>query len=224
MPQTFPSEWHSALVLMPHPDDPEWGGMSAAIAKWTSLGRHVRYALACRGEAGIVGMSAEQAGPLREAEQRRAAAIVGVDDVEFWNVPDGNILNTPQLRLIITNTLVRLKPDVVLTVYGGAEWLPGVPNQRDHMEFAAAVKQACDDMADPPSWVFACGPGATHFEPVDDYIEAAVASLAAHHVYLSVLDPQTPVLRQAREQIDRTTPVRPDLGTQRAAQFVIVRG
>ena len=82
----FPSDWDSALVLVPHPDDPEYG-VAAAVAKWTASGKTVRYALASRGEVGIEGMPAEQAGPLREGEQRRSAAIVGVEDVRVLGLP-----------------------------------------------------------------------------------------------------------------------------------------
>ncbi|MGB3524159.1 MAG: PIG-L family deacetylase, partial [Mycobacterium sp.] len=76
-PLPFPEDWASLLVLVPHPDDPEYG-VAAAVAKWTAAGKTVRYALASSGEAGIAGMEPGQAGPLREDEQRRAAAIVGV--------------------------------------------------------------------------------------------------------------------------------------------------
>jgi LmbE family N-acetylglucosaminyl deacetylase len=31
----FPAEWRRALVLVPHPDDPEYG-VGAAVAKWTT--------------------------------------------------------------------------------------------------------------------------------------------------------------------------------------------
>jgi LmbE family N-acetylglucosaminyl deacetylase len=139
--EPFPADWHTAVVLMPHPDDPEYGS-AAAVAKWTSAGKRVCYVLASSGEAGIAGMPPEQAGPLREAEQRRAAMIVGVRDVDFWDFPDGNMRNSPKLRRKIADTLAKLKPDVALTVYGGTEIAPGIPNQRDHMEFAAAVLAA----------------------------------------------------------------------------------
>jgi LmbE family N-acetylglucosaminyl deacetylase len=66
-PKPFPSDWASAVVLVPLPDDPEY--LSAAVAKWTAAGRHVTYVLASRGEAGIDGMPAEQAASVREAEQ-----------------------------------------------------------------------------------------------------------------------------------------------------------
>ncbi len=92
--QPFPTDWRTALVLVPHPDDPEYG-CAAAVAKWTAAGKTVHYALASRGEAGIAGMAPEDAGPVREGEQRRSAAIVGVDDVQFWDFPDGAPSATP---------------------------------------------------------------------------------------------------------------------------------
>lgn len=203
-PQPFPHDWASLLVLVPHPDDPEYG-VAAAVAKWTAAGKTVRYALASSGEAGIAGMEPERAGPLREQEQRRAAAIVGVADVDFWGFPDSNITNTPELRAKISAVIGEVRPDVVVAIYGGAEFGSGMPNQRDHIEFAAAVTDAWDMCVDPPRWLFQGGPGPTHVEDVQDYLEVATQSLAAHEVYLSVLDPATPVGEQARRVVEMTT-------------------
>jgi len=216
----FPTEWDSALVLVPHPDDPEYG-VAAAVAKWTSSGKTVRYALACRGEVGIAGMAPEEAAPLREAEQRRSAAIVGVGNVEFWDFPDSQIFDTPRLRDKIAATIADLRPDVVITLYSGPEWAPGAPNQRDHIEFSKAVAGAIYSMSDPPRWFFETGPDGTHGETVDDFIEVAVESLAAHHVYLSVYDPNTPVTEQARQQVERSTPPRPEFGGRRTVEFIL---
>jgi hypothetical protein len=60
-------------------------------------------------------------------------------------------------------------------------------------------------MSPRPRWLFVHGPEVTHVETVDGYIDAAVDSLAAHDKYLSVLDPQTPVVEQARRQVDWAT-------------------
>ncbi|PIB76127.1 PIG-L family deacetylase [Mycolicibacterium brumae] len=153
----FPSDWSSALVLVAHPDDPEYG-MAAAV-----------------------------------------------DEVEFWGFPDSELFNTPELREKIAETIVRVNPDIVLSLYGGPEWGPGLPNQRDHIEFAAAVVEAFDELPDPPRGLFVNGPGSTHAVEVDDFTELAVDSLAEHDVYLSVLAPDTPVIDQARAQVDMTT-------------------
>jgi hypothetical protein len=50
-----------------------------------------------------------------------------------------------------------------------------------------------------------------------------VASLAAHEVYLSVLDPDTPVMEQARKQVDMSTEPRQDFGGQRTVTFILRR-
>lgn len=219
--QPFPTDWRTALVLVPHPDDPEYG-IGAAVAKWTAEGKSVHYALASRGEAGIAGMPAEQAGPIREGEQRRSAAIVGVDDVVFWDFPDSDIRNTPELRAKIAETITAIAPDVVITIYSGPSWAPDAPNQSDHIEFSQAVAAAFDSLPAPPRWLFENGPEPTHGEVIDDYVDVAVDSLAAHKVYLEVLDPGTPVVEQARRQVDMSTPKSSELGG-RIAEFILKR-
>lgn len=223
MYQPFPTDWRRALVLVPHPDDPEYG-VAAAVAKWTSQGKQVHYALACRGEVGIPGIPPEECGPLREREQRTSAAVVGVDEVTFWDFPDSQILNTPELRAKIAETITELAPDLVITIYSGPEWEPGAPNQRDHIEFSNAVADAYDSLPDPPRWLFENGPNGTHGEVVDGFIDLAVESLAAHDVYLSVYDPDTPVLEQARKQVDMTTtPPLPGIDGERSVEFILKR-
>ena len=217
--QPFPGEWRSALVLVPHPDDPEYG-IGAAVAAWTAAGKAVSYVLATRGEAGIAGMSPGQAGPLREREQRRSAEVVGVTDVRFWDFPDGLLRDGPELRERIAAAITDIAPDVVITIYRGAQWAPGAPNQRDHIEFAHAVEAAFDSLPHRPRWLFENGPDATHGQPVDGFVDIAVASLAAHEVYLTVLDPDTPVLEQARNQVEATTPAEPSLRGRPTVRFI----
>src|SRR6266516_7895772 len=82
--------WTSALAVVAHPDDLEYG-TAAAIARWTAQGKRIAYCLATSGEAGIDGMTPDESGPLREQEERASAAIVGVDVVEFLGYPDGMV-------------------------------------------------------------------------------------------------------------------------------------
>src|SRR6185312_16603001 len=123
--------WSSALAIVAHPDDLEYGAASA-IARWTSQGKHVVYCLATSGEAGIDGIEPERAGPLREQEQRASAAIVGVDVVEFLGHPDGMLEYGLALRRDIARAIRRHRPDVVITGYFGDSWAPGMLNQADH--------------------------------------------------------------------------------------------
>src|SRR5699024_742086 len=134
LPDPFPTDRTRCLVLVAHPDDPEYG-MSPAVARWTAEGRSVVYVLASSGEAGIEGMLPSVAGPIREEEQRRSSAVVGVDQVEFMGFPDSRIVNNAELRDSIADAIRRHRPDVVLSLYSGPEFAPGFPNQSDHMEF-----------------------------------------------------------------------------------------
>ena len=85
--EAFPGDWSRALCIVAHPDDLEYGA-AGAIARWTAAGKDVIYLLVTRGEAGIDGMSPDEVGPLREAEERASAAVVGVETVEFL---DGHV-------------------------------------------------------------------------------------------------------------------------------------
>jgi LmbE family N-acetylglucosaminyl deacetylase len=82
--------WTTALAVVAHPDDLEYG-VAGAIARWTAQGKRITYCLATSGEAGIDQMRPEEAGPLREQEQHAAAEIVGVQDVWFLGHPDGMV-------------------------------------------------------------------------------------------------------------------------------------
>src|SRR6266568_3941355 len=86
--QPMPEDWDTAVAVVAHPDDLEYG-VAAAVARWTGQGKKVSYLLATRGEAGIAGMRPEEVGPLRVDEERRSAAVVGVSLVEFLDHPDG---------------------------------------------------------------------------------------------------------------------------------------
>ena len=193
--------WTSALALVAHPDDLEYGTASA-VARWTDQGKRVVYCLATSGEAGIDGMAPEEAGPAREKEQRDAAAIVGVDVVEFLGYPDGMLEYSLGLRRDIARAIRRHRPDVVITGYYGESWAPGTLNQADHIAFGRAVVDGVRDAANRwvfrelldeglPPWpakqVLIGSPLPTHGVDVSDHLDKGVASLAAHAQYLQGL-------------------------------------
>ena len=110
----MPEGWTRALAVVAHPDDLEYGG-AAAVARWTSEGRAVSYLLATRGEAGIDTLPPAECGPLREAEERAAAAEVGVEAVEFLDHPDGLVEYGIGLRRDIAAAIRRHRPELVIT-------------------------------------------------------------------------------------------------------------
>jgi LmbE family N-acetylglucosaminyl deacetylase len=218
----MPGDWQRALVVAAHPDDIEYG-LAAAVAVWTAAGKEVHYLLATRGEAGIAGMSPAEAGPLREAEERTAAAVVGVSEVEFLDQRDGVLIAGPELRRDLAGGIRRHRPELVVTTYGGDTWTPpGVTpaavNSPDHRALTRCVLDAVGDAGN--EWIFpdlaeapwtgvkyiavqAMG-DPPHTMDVSAGVEAAVASLSEHRRYLERLS-DVPVGEQSRQQIDMAT-------------------
>ncbi|MCW2583885.1 MAG: LmbE family protein, partial [Klenkia sp.] len=118
MPAPLPTDWSRALVIAAHPDDIEYG-VAAAVAVWTAAGKQVHNLLATRGEAGIAGMPPAEAAPLREEEERRSAAVVGVTEVEFLDHRDGTLVEGPGLRRDLAAAIRRHRPELVVTLHGG---------------------------------------------------------------------------------------------------------
>jgi len=73
------SEVQRVLVVAAHPDDIDFGA-AGTVATWTAAGVDVAYCIATYGDAGgFDDTPREQMPLLREAEQRAAAKVVGVD-------------------------------------------------------------------------------------------------------------------------------------------------
>lgn len=211
----MPDDWRRALAVVAHPDDLEYG-CSAAVASWVADGdRQITYVLATRGEAGIVTLAPEQAGPLREAEQRAAAAAVGVSTVEFLDHQDGVIDYGMSLRRDIAAAVRRHRPELVITLNHRDTWGRGVRNTPDHVAVGRATLDASADAGN--RWIFpelaeqglrpwngvrwvavANSPVPTHAVPAEPGFDQAVRSLLAHRTYINALtgeDPETYVRR-----------------------------
>ncbi|HEV8648260.1 MAG TPA: PIG-L deacetylase family protein [Actinomycetes bacterium] len=106
----------SALVVVAHPDDIEFG-CAGTVARWVSEGAHVTYALLTNGAAGSSDpeMTRERLAELREAEQRASAKVVGVDQVEFLGYEDGLLEPTLEVRKEVVRLIRRVRPEVVVT-------------------------------------------------------------------------------------------------------------
>src|SRR5699024_2305126 len=142
--QALDEDWSLALAVVAHPDDLEYGA-AAAIARWTAQGKRVVYCLATSGEAGIDGIEPERAGPLREAEQRESARIVGVETVEFLGFPDGMLEYGLPLRAAVARAVREHRPEVVITINFHARFGPGAFNQADHIALGQAVLDGVRD-------------------------------------------------------------------------------
>ena len=204
----MPGDWTKALAIVAHPDDMEYGA-AAAVAGWTREGREVAYLMVSRGEAGIDTMSPDECAPVRDAEQRASAAVVGVGSVEFLDHRDGVIEAGPALRRDLSAAIRRHRPELVITLNRRDHFMPGSWNSSDHRAVGESVLDAVSDAGN--RWIFpelveeglepwggvrwvalAASPVSTHAVDVTDTIEAGVASLLAHRAYIAALTDEDP--------------------------------
>ncbi len=197
-----PEDWQKALAIVAHPDDLEYGGASA-IAKWTAQAKEVAYLMVSSGEAGIDGMHPSEVGALRAREEINAAAVVGVNDVEFLDYPDGIIEYGLPLRRDLSRAIRRHRPDVLITLNYDLKFSSGHLNMADHRNVGLATLDAARDAGN--RWIFpelvAEGlepwngvrfavvlgvdqPAAGHGIDVSGYWEQGLESLRQHQAYL----------------------------------------
>ena len=137
--EPIPEDWDRAVAVVAHPDDLEYG-MASAVARWTGQGRSVSYLIVTRGDAG--GFDATPRGEmprLREAEQRAAAAELGVKDVEFLDgYSDGRLTPTIELRRDIVRVLRKYRPARLICQSPERTWEPFMAIGRYHPDHLAA--------------------------------------------------------------------------------------
>lgn len=197
----LPDNATTVLAVAAHPDDLEYGVASVA-ARWTDRGVRMSYLLLTRGEAGIDTLDPEECGPLREGEQRDAAAHVGVSDVVFAGLPDGVLQADMALRRTIARAVRRIRPDVVLAP-ASQSW-GGVPDQADHRALAAVLLDGVRDAGNrwvhrdlgeeglepfnEVRWIGLVGDAdPTHAVDISASLDRGMASLRAHSTYFDAV-------------------------------------
>jgi len=142
----------SAMVIVAHPDDIEFG-CAGTIAKWTSRGTHVTYVIVTSGNIGThdPAFTSDSLAEQREKEQRAAAAVCGVHDVEFLRHNDGEVMPTLELRKELVRMIRKHKPEVVFSMdptafLSSSDYI----NHPDHRAVAVATVDAIAPVASMP--------------------------------------------------------------------------
>jgi len=144
------------MVIVAHPDDAEFAA-GGTIARWASEGREVVYVVCTNGDKGSsdLSMTSDKLAPIREREQRNAAAVLGVKEAVFLGYPDGGLEDTPAFREKLVRMIRRYRPDTVLIMdpfrrpiqhrdhrIAGQVALDAVfPYARDHLSYPEHLKE-----------------------------------------------------------------------------------
>jgi len=128
------------LVIAAHPDDPEFacGGTSA---RWAAEGKEIYYLVCTRGDKGSSDpeMSSDRLVQIRQAEQRAAAKVIGVKEVNFLNFTDGELAPTYEFREAIVREIRRVRPEWVMTHDPTSVYTAGSLNHPDHRAVGTAT-------------------------------------------------------------------------------------
>jgi LmbE family N-acetylglucosaminyl deacetylase len=187
-------------MIAAHPDDLDFGS-AGTIATWTGAGIEVSYCIVTDGDAGGFDPEVPRSaiGAIRQDEQRKAAAALGVTDVEFLGYPDGRLTVSFELRRDIARAIRRTRPDRVVVpsphrdlrnVYvshpdhqaaGEAALCAIYPDARNpfaHPELL--TREGLDAHTVPEVWVVSANDRADHYVDITDTFDRKIAALRAH--------------------------------------------
>jgi len=194
-----------ALVIVAHPDDAEFS-CGATAAKWARDGWEVSFLIVTDATGGgddhatDVGPAARKViADTRKAEQRAAAEVLGVNNVEFLDYPDGRIEPTLELRRDLVRVMRRLRPWIVVCPSPERRWDPFFIGRHhpDHLAVgvaaSAAVYPAVRNAWDFPElldeglrewrvhelWVVGA-PISNHYVDVTETVDAKIDALRCH--------------------------------------------
>jgi LmbE family N-acetylglucosaminyl deacetylase len=232
----LPEDWERALAIVAHPDDLEYGAASA-IARWSSQGKKVSYVILTKGEAGIDSIHPEETASLREAEERKSASLVGVQDVFFLDYQDGIIQYSLGLRRDIAREIRKKRPHILITLNHRLVWGDAVLNMADHRWTSLAVLDGARDAGN--RWIFpellqegyepwngarficlSGSPYPTHAVDVTSFLDKGIASLKQHKVYLDNLSEDFNVEKFLRQSAAETGKA---LGCSFAVSFEMIK-
>ena len=205
------------LCVHAHPDDVDFGA-AGTVARWVDDGVEVAYLLVTRGDAGGFDDTPRDRMPaIREAEQRAAAAALGVKQVDFLEgYGDGTLTPSLPLRRDLTAAIRRFRPDRILTNSPLRRWerIAG-PSHPDHLAVGEAVtcavypdarnRFAFPEVALEPWTVreiwFMAGPSPDHVVDITGTYERKLAALRAHVSQTAHLEDLDGVLRQRHRPV-----------------------
>ena len=222
-PAAAPPDGRPVLVILAHPDDPEYfcGG---TVARWAAEGADVTYCLVTSGEKGADGEEgdSQELARRREEEQRAAARVLGVRTVVFLGRPDGMLEPDLDLRREIARAIRRFRPEIVVTCDPTTLFPRGKRiNHADHRAVGLATLDAVYPAAGsalffpellqeglPPhkvNRIYLAGsqsPDTT--VDISPYLERKLEALRCHRSQIPDFDEQAPELR--RRSLDPAAP------------------
>ena len=183
----------SVLAVVAHPDDMEFtcGG---TLAKWAEAGSRVHLVLATSGDKGTKdrSLSPHALADVREEEQRRAAATLGIHDVTFLRHRDGELEVTMAFRNQIGSIIRTAQPDALIThdpwrsyqIHPdhraiGTVSVDAIVAARDHLYVPEQLLAGLEPHHTSHIFLFSTD-APDHLEDISDFLDKKLEALACH--------------------------------------------
>lgn len=140
------------LVIMAHPDDPDFSCAGTAI-QMARQGIEVTYMILTNGDKGNHNplITRNQLILMRKEEQRAAAALCGVKHVIFMDEEDGFLRPTFELRKRVCREIRRIRPQIIICPSPERYLVgDGYINHPDHRNAGLVALEAIFPAADNP--------------------------------------------------------------------------
>jgi LmbE family N-acetylglucosaminyl deacetylase len=194
-----PARLERVLVIAAHPDDPEFG-FGGTVAKLAREGVEVTYVICTDGSQGgeDPAVPDTELTATRYAEQRAAAAVLGVKEVVFLGYKDGHMTADLDLRMALSRQIRRVKPDAVFThnpqrnvavgigashpdhvAVGEAAFCAVYPDARNPRAFRELLSEGLEAHKVKEIWIGAWQDG-DHLVDVSEHADTKIAALRCH--------------------------------------------
>lgn len=168
----------------------------------------VSYAIVTNGDAGGFDPTVPRSEipRIRQAEQRAAGRVLGVDDVRFLDYRDGELTVSHDLRRDISRVIRQVRPDRMIIQSPDRNWERISASHPDHMAAGDAAIQAVypdarnpfahptllqdenlEDWAVPEVWVMG-SPTPNHWVDITDRFDRKLKALRAHESQTAHMD------------------------------------
>lgn len=186
------------LVVTAHPDDMDFGA-AGTIATWVRKGIEVSYCICTNGDAGGFDPSVprHEIPGIRQAEQRAAAKVLGLENIYFLGYHDGKLTSSLELRCDISRVIRQVRPQRVLAqspevnwefIYashpdhracGEATFAAVYPDSRNPFAHPELVMEGFDAWTVPEMWIMASTQPNTYVD-ITETFDLKIQALRAH--------------------------------------------
>lgn len=214
------ADFNTYMLVVAHPDDAEFPA-AGTIAKLTKEGKRVVVIQVTSGNHGTQerNISPYELAVKREAEEKEASRRLGIAEVVFLRLDDGEVIADLALREKIVRMIRRFKPDVVITHdpfrpyalhpdhrnVGLAATDSVYPTARDPLYFPQHLEQGLEPHKVAEIWYF----GAEHpdkFIDITDTFDEKIHALQAHESQVGKREDLAKMLRERSAEVAKDQP------------------